>query len=181
MGMKAKKLSDLKLLRYIGEITIAFCELDDAVEAAIAEELNDRLHDIGYLVTCRMTFHQKIGLYERLVSHRLFWLEKKKRIPDFEKFVKKIENIQGFRNHVMHGIRFNEKGVLFLKKNYQKKLMGYDEGISEEELPCKGWNAQYPKYEKFTLSERMLKDYLKKIEKVGEGIDAWSMSNEDNL
>ena len=55
-----EKLSDVKLLRYIGRLTIAFCELEDEIEAGVSRELHDDYDDMGYLVTCKMNFQQKI-------------------------------------------------------------------------------------------------------------------------
>lgn len=174
MNSSTSNLSNSKLLRYIGEITIVFCELEDVIDSGIAIELNDRCHDIGYLATCRMNFQQKLALYERLLTYRLHCCELKEQIPTFEKFMKEILGIQNFRNHIMHGIRFNEKRELFLKKNFQVKLISYNDSMGETDTPYKGWNAQFPKYQKYALTEHVLKDQLKKMRGIIERMDEWN-------
>ena len=57
--MANKKISDAKLLRHIGRVAIAFCELEDEIELGIAGELHDDCDEIGYLVTCKMNFSAK--------------------------------------------------------------------------------------------------------------------------
>ena len=173
--MKAEKLSDIKLLRYVGRIAIAFCELEDELETGVSRELHDDYDDIGYLVTCKMNFQQKAELYERLVTHRLTCCDEKTRVAEFEAFLAQIKEIQDFRNNVIHGIRFNDDGELFLRQRYKKSLMNYDEGIDELKLPLKGMNSQYPKYKKIELSEMMLKKFLKKIESACEKFSEWEM------
>ncbi|MFA5117881.1 MAG: hypothetical protein WC695_03400 [Candidatus Omnitrophota bacterium] len=173
--MKNEKLSDVKLLRYIGRIAIAFCELEDELETGVSRELHDDYDDMGYLVTCKMNFQQKVELYERLLGHRLTCCDEKTRIPKFEAFVSQIKEMQDFRNNVIHGIRFNDDGELFLRQRYKKSLMNYDEGIDELKLPLKGMNSQYPKYKKITLNEVMLKKFLKKIEDTCEEFSEWEM------
>lgn len=173
--MKNEKLSDIKLLRYMGRIAIAFCELEDGLETGVSRELHDDYDDLGYLVTCKMNFQQKVELYERLVSHRLICCGEKARIPKFEAYISQIKAIQDFRNNVIHGIRFNDDGELFLRQRYKKSLMDYDEGIDELKLPLKGMNSQYPKYKRIVLNEIMLRKFFKKIEDACEEFSEWEM------
>ena len=111
--MRKEKLSDVKLLRYIGRIAIAFCELEDELETGISRELYDDLDDVGYLVTCRMNFQQKAELYERLVIHRLTWSDEKTRVAGFEAFIAQIKEIQDFRNSAFRKRKFRhgKKGL----------------------------------------------------------------------
>ncbi len=161
--MKKERLSDAKLLRFVGKIAIAFCELDDSLESGICTELHSGCDDFGYLVTCKMNFQQKVELYERLVIHRFTCCNEVSRITDFQKFINEINSVQDFRNNIIHNIRFNEDGELFLRQRFKKSLMKYNEDIDESRLPYKGINSQYPKFKKLEVGELMLKKFLKRI------------------
>jgi hypothetical protein len=170
--MKSEKLSDTKLLRYIGKISIAYCELEDEVESGISGELHNDWDELGYLVTCKMPFVQKIDLYERLVRHHLYYCDKQANLKEFESFLNEIRSIQKFRNNVIHGIRFNEKGEIFIKQNYKNAQM-FAEDEDDDDSPVRGMNSRYPKYEKIRLTEKMLNEYLKRIERVCERFGYW--------
>ena len=174
--IRTEKLSDAKLLRYIGRIAITFCELEDEIELGIAGELHDDCDEIGYLVTCKMNFQQKTELYERLVGHRLLCCEESARLKEFEDFIREIRDIQDFRNNVIHGVRFNDDGEIFLRQRHKKNLMNFDEGIDEMKLPYKGMNSQFPKYKKIELNEAMLKKFLRRVEKASERVSVWKMA-----
>lgn len=174
--MANKNISDTKLLRYIGRIAIAFCELEDELELGVAAELHDDCDEIGYMVTCKMNFQQKLELYERLVSHRLISCDEMKRAKDFEAFIREIKDVQDFRNNVIHGIRFNDDGEIFLRQKHRKSLMNFVEGIDEMQLPYKGMNSRFPKYKKIELSEPLLKKFVRRIEKICNRFSDWEMS-----
>ncbi len=173
--MKKEKLRDVKLLRYIGRISIAFCQLEDDIEHEISQELHDDFDDLGYLITCKMNFQQKIDLYERLITNRFNWCNETDRVSRFTSFIIEINDIKDFRNHIIHSIRFNDEGELFLRQKYSKKMINFNEGIDELKLPYKGMNATYPKFKKIELNEAMLKKILRRIEVVSEKFSDWEM------
>jgi hypothetical protein len=172
----AENLSDAKLLRYIGRIAITFCELEDVLELGIAEALHGDCDEIGYFVTCKMNFQQKVELYERLIGHRLSDCGESARLKELDNLMIEIKNVQEFRNHVIHGIRFNDDGEIFLRQKYKKNLINYDEGIDEMKLPYKGINSRYPKYKKIELNEATLKKFLRRVEKASERVSEWDMA-----
>ena len=174
--MDTNKLSDAKLLRYIGRIAIIFCEMEDEIELGIARELHDDCDEIGYMITCKMNFQQKIDLYERLVSHRLLCCEEPKRLKEFEQFIGEIKDIQNFRNNVIHNIRFNDDGEMFLRQRHKKKLLTAKDEVDEMRLPYRGMNSRFPKYKKIELNETMLKKFIGRIEKACDRISDWEMS-----
>jgi len=173
-SVSTRKLTDTKLLRYIGKIAIAFCELEDAIVDGVSKELHDDFDDIGYLVTCDMGFRKTVDLYGRLVRFRLKMLGESARVPDFEKFLNEIIDISIFRNDVIHNIRFNDDGELFIKRRYKKELIGQHDG-DEKELPRKGTNSEFPKFRRLKLDEKMLKKFLKRIENACVEIPEWEM------
>jgi hypothetical protein len=52
----------------IGDIIIAFEELDDAVVAAISEIIN-RGDDVARIITSQLSFHNKVEMFGALVKH----------------------------------------------------------------------------------------------------------------
>lgn len=170
-----EKLSDTKLLRYIGRIAITFCQLEDEIELGVAGELHGDCDELGYMVTCKMSCQQKVELYERLVSHRLLYCEETVRLKQFEAFIKEIKEIQEFRNDVVHNIRFNDDGEIFLRQRHKKSLLYFEEGIDELKLPYKGMNTRFPKFKKIELNESLLKKFLRRVEKACDRISDWGM------
>ena len=173
--MDTEKLSNTKLLRYIGRISIAYCELEDEIESGICRELHGDCDEVGYLVTCKMTLMQKVDLYGRLVRERLFACKEVKKLKELEIFLSEIKEVQKFRNTIIHGIRFNDNGKMFIRQKYKNNLIYFNE-MGDTDLPYKGINTRYPKYEKIVLNEKILKGFLRRLKKVCAKIDYWKLT-----
>ncbi len=88
----------------IGMFLIAFSHLEHSLEIALANLINDRSHDEGYIIIKDLEMFEKIELYYNLAFPRVDSLPKRRvlKLKRLDIMRKKIEKISILRNKIAH-------------------------------------------------------------------------------
>jgi hypothetical protein len=84
----------------IGKYVIEFSYLEHALNLLIAELLHDGAHDLGYIVTTKMTMANKIDLLDRFTRYEKH--HELKRPLHVAPFIPELRSVNTFRNSVAH-------------------------------------------------------------------------------
>ena len=87
--------------RLIGLFLIKFSYLEHEINLAIADIIQDRAHNSGYIVIERLTVANKIDLFYRLYLQLAAFAGKKDK-ERLLKIKKQLEDMNTFRNNVVH-------------------------------------------------------------------------------
>lgn len=86
----------------IGQYIIDYSYLELGINILVADLINDRSHELGYIITAKMGMFDKIELLERIAENGKFH-----RIPQLKKIIPiipKLKDANTFRNRVAHAI-----------------------------------------------------------------------------
>lgn len=89
-----------KFSTLIGQYLIEFSYFEHGINILVADLINDRSHDMGYIVTAKMSMANKIDLLERIGE-----LGKFQRVPEFKRILPAISmmrEVNKFRNQIAH-------------------------------------------------------------------------------
>jgi hypothetical protein len=93
-----------KYALYIGSFLIWFSNLEHSLDIELANLINERSHDEGYIVIKDLEMFEKIELYYNLAFPRVHFSEKKKvfKLKQLGVIRKRLENLAILRNKVAH-------------------------------------------------------------------------------
>ncbi len=138
----------------IGYIVYEFNSLEEILTSFICQIISDRSDDKGLIIVHKMTYSQKVELFNRWSS----WAQRicEKEIPIHQEFVEKLRECGRLRNMVVHAewdsvdkegytlvkLRINKNGI-------EQEYVQFDESSLEriQELIIETYN-QFDKYEK---------------------------------
>lgn len=103
----------------VGKFLLNFSYLEHSLDIEIAELINNRTHDQGYLVIKNLTYSQKVDLLSSLSKPMVFYSDKNKRKKKerLEYVNKNLKNIGKLRNNIAHANWFSldEDGYVRVK------------------------------------------------------------------
>lgn len=88
----------------IGAFLISFSALEHDLNVGIAEVINERSHDDGYLITQDLEMGQKIELFHNLYFPRVYYSDKNKvkKMKELVLIKNSLEEVNRLRNKVAH-------------------------------------------------------------------------------
>lgn len=101
----------------IGLFLIRFSELEHTLNIAIAEIINDRTHEPGFVVIENLTTNNKIQLFYKFYLQLVSALGKKKHVDRLRQLRSQLEEINTFRNKIAHANwqTLNKQGMVRTK------------------------------------------------------------------
>lgn len=89
---------------HIGTFLISFSNLEHSLDLEIANLINDRSHDEGYVIIKDLELSAKIELFYNLAFPRVNWAEKKKVLKSRQltSIRKQLETLSTLRNKIAH-------------------------------------------------------------------------------
>ena len=139
--------------RLIGLFLIKFSYLEHEINVAIADFIHDDAHDTGYIIIERLTVGNKIDLFYRLYL-QLSALTNKKYQDRLLKIKKQLEEINSFRNNIVHA---NWQSLTKDRFVRTKILTDPDEGRV--------------KFRKIKMDTELIKSKIRKIDSLINRID----------
>ena len=122
-GLTDKQISELTAL--VGEIIFSFNQLESNLEALIAEAVNGRSHQPGYIVVAELTpiFTKKVSVFKAMYGTFVESLNNTELKELFPKIVGKLYKIKDVRNEVTHAnwLRASQKYEVRLKISNDEK------------------------------------------------------------
>lgn len=110
----------------IGELFIAFANLESVLNILIAEGISNRSHDLGYLIIKNLTYNNKVKLAKDLYSPMISSISSKKtrdrRENEFKRIYMKLLDMGTFRNKIAHA-----NWMTLDKRNYVRTHIGQDD------------------------------------------------------
>jgi hypothetical protein len=91
-----------KYATLIGKFLIEFSYLEHTLNLSIAWSFADDLHEIGYTIIENLKFSQKIDLFYKLYVREEVMIRNKKTKPVLNKIIQELEEINSFRNNIVH-------------------------------------------------------------------------------
>jgi uncharacterized protein YutE (UPF0331/DUF86 family) len=107
----------------IGYLVHNFNSLDEQLNRAICERINDRTDEPGAIIIHKMNFSAKVELFNNLI--RSFELAAEKTMPSFKSFISNLRRCGTLRNAVVHAEweNMNEKGYTYVKMRFSNNGM----------------------------------------------------------
>lgn len=107
----------------IGLFLIRFSELEHELNISIAEVLNDRSHEAGFVVIENLNISNKIQLFYKFYLRHVSILGKEKHIEKLDGIRKTFEEINTFRNKIVHANwqSLNKEGMVRTKITVDKQ------------------------------------------------------------
>jgi hypothetical protein len=89
---------------YIGSFLISFSSLEHSLDVGIANLINDRSHDEGYVIIKDLEVSAKIELFYNLAFSKVNWTEKKKVLKRRQLTIirRQLETLSTLRNKIAH-------------------------------------------------------------------------------
>lgn len=93
-----------KYASYIGSYLIWFSNLEHCLDIELANFINERAHDEGYIVIKDLEMFEKIELFYNLAFPRAFHAEKRQteKLKELTSIKKRLENATLLRNKIAH-------------------------------------------------------------------------------
>lgn len=132
----------------IGSLLIAFSELEQTLDKAVAFMVSEHSDDLGFRVTMDLTFRQKIELFNRLCRFYLVITDKKGDLKYFKKFVHELISAGEIRNIVAHA-----KWMSLDNEGFVRSKTGIDEDA-------------YVRFRYYKLSPKVLYTLERRINKI---------------
>jgi hypothetical protein len=93
-----------KYASYIGSYLIWFSNLEHCLDIELANFINERAHDEGYIIIKDLEIFEKIELFYNLVFPRIFYTSERKanKLKDLINIKKDLEGLTMLRNKIAH-------------------------------------------------------------------------------
>jgi uncharacterized protein YutE (UPF0331/DUF86 family) len=107
----------------IGYLVHNFNSLDEQLNRAICERVNDRTDEPGAIIIHKMNFSAKVDLFNNLVRSMEIAFEST--IPNFKTLIERLKKCATLRNAVVHAEweNMNEKGYTYVKMSFNDNGM----------------------------------------------------------
>ena len=107
----------------IGYLVHNFNALDEQLNRAIRERINDRTDEPGAIIIHRLTFSAKVDLFSKLV--RSMENAFGETIPNFKTLIEQLRECATLRNAVVHAEweNLNDKGYTYVKMTFNENGM----------------------------------------------------------
>lgn len=104
----------------IGYVVHTFNSLDEQLNSVICERISNRTDGPGALIICKMSFSEKVDLFNRLVKS--LELACNREIPSFKSLISNLRKCATLRNAVIHAEweNMNDKKYVYVKMSFDK-------------------------------------------------------------
>jgi hypothetical protein len=95
---------EYKYAPLIGSFLISFSELEHTLDLIVAESINERSHDFGYIVIKNLNFSAKVQLFYDLTYPLVCWSNKRKtqKMIQIKKIKQQFKKLAELRNKLAH-------------------------------------------------------------------------------
>lgn len=134
----------------VGEYVISFSYFEYGINVLVADLINERSHEMGYLITAKMSMYDKIDLLARLGATGKFH-----GVPRLKKvlpLIPKLRAANTFRNRIAHALWITMK----------------PSGVVRVKTKVDGRNGVF--FQNVNLSARVIKAEVTKLKKLTEQV-----------